>query len=450
MNLNMDQRLKSKDWRINHLYKIRNKQRELIQFKRNRAQEDFNQNKWSRNIILKSRQLGFTTDESLDTLDDVLFNRNFDSLLIGHNLDATKKIFNDKIEFGWNNLPNILQNLYVVDAKTAQTLRFDFGDNTFSSIAVDTSGRSGTFQRVHVTEFADICKKYPERAREIIEGTLPAIPTNGRVDFESTAQGSEGAFYDMFWEAWNRGQPTRSVEYKAHFYNWTWDDEELEKTIPEEIPKEFQDYQIIHKLSDVQITYYFHKWLSLNKDWNALHREYPTTPEEAFEASLEWAYYAVEMAIAEQENRIKFVAYDPALKVHTSWALGVGPPLVVGFWQRIPTELRLIDVWFGEKSEGIVDACGAMQRKKYIYGKHFFPPDGWAHEEGSGKMRVDYAKEMGFTPTPVPDLSPDDRIDALRRVFPRLYINNSTPEMRRCITAFKQYQREWDDKRGRS
>jgi hypothetical protein len=444
-----DPRLSSKEWRLSHLYKIRNKQKELVPFTRNRAQRDYEAKRWSRNIILKSRQLGFTTDEAIDSLDDVLFTRNFDALLIGHNLDAAKKIFNDKISFAWNGMHPELQKLYRVNSDTAQTLRFDFGDKTFSSITVDTSGRSGTFQRVHVTEFAEICKKYPEKAKEIIEGTFPAVPTGGRIDIESTAQGSEGQFHDMFWDAWNRGEPTRNVEFKAHFYNWTWDDEELSTIVPEEVPKDFSDYQVIHNLSDVQITYYFHKWLSLNKDWNALRREYPTTPEEAFEASLEWSYYSLEMALAEREGRIKNVLYDHNLKVHTSWDLGVGPNLVVICWQRIPTELRIIDVLFGTKNEGIADLCKELQRRKYLYGKHFFPPDGWAHEEGSGKRRIEYADEMGFTPTMVPDLSPDDRIDALRRVFPKLYISNHTPELQRLITALKQYQREWDSKLGK-
>ena len=445
----MDKRLLDKEWRLSHLYVIRDKQGRTKKYNRNRAQKDFFSKKHTRNIILKSRQLGFTTEEAIDGQDDTLFTRNFNTLLIAHDLDSGKRIFGEKIEFAWKNIPEELRKLWKVDTNTAQTLKFEFGDGTFSMIAVDTSGRSGTYQRVHITEFATLCKKYPDKAREIIEGTIPAVPTHGRVDIESTAQGAEGKFHDMFWEAWNRGEPTRPIEYKAHFYNWTWDDEELNQLVAEEVPSEFKEYQIIHRLTDVQITYYFHKWLSLNKDWNALRREYPTTPEEAFEASVEWAYYAVEMAQAEQQGRVKMVTYDPALKVHTSWDLGVGPNLVVGCWQRLPTELRLIDVWYGVSNEGIVDACRALQRKPYIYGKHFFPPDGWAHEEGSGKRRIEYAQQMGFHPTEVPNLSPDDRIDALRRVFPKLWINNSTLEMNRCITALKQYQREWDDKRGK-
>ena len=74
-----DKRLSDKEFRISHFYKIKTKNQTFVTFKRNRAQQDFHKNKHTRNIILKSRQLGFTTDEAMDTLDDVAFNRNFDA-----------------------------------------------------------------------------------------------------------------------------------------------------------------------------------------------------------------------------------------------------------------------------------------------------------------------------------------------------------------------------------
>lgn len=46
--------------------------------------------------------------------------------------------------------------------------------------------------------------------------------------------------------------------------------------------EKFKNYQINHNLSDKEITYYYTKWLSLKKDWDKLHQEYPTTPDEAF------------------------------------------------------------------------------------------------------------------------------------------------------------------------
>jgi len=254
-------------------------------FQRNKAQQDYNKKKHSRNVILKSRQLGFTTDEAVDMLDDSLFRKNHDSLFIAQDLDTAKDIFASKIDYYWANFPNELKQLYRVNNDSARKLVFDFGDNTRSSITVDSSGRAGTYQRLHITEFAKVCRDYPEKAKEIFTGSIPAVPTNGRVDIESTAMGSDGLFFELFWEAWERGEPTQSTEFKAHFYNWRWDHEVEFTNVIREIPRELIDYQKLHKLTDKEISYYYLKWLSLNRDWQEMKREYPTTPYEAFEGS---------------------------------------------------------------------------------------------------------------------------------------------------------------------
>lgn len=442
-----DKRLLDKNWRTQHLYKIRDKNQNLVKFTSNRAQKHFNENKWSRNIVLKSRQLGFTTFESIDSLDDTLFTRNNECLLIAHTLDDAKNIFDKKINLAWKNLHPELQKLYKVDANTAQTLKFEFGDGTFSSIAVDTSGRSGTFNRVHVTEFAEICKKYPQRAREIIEGTIPAVPLKGRVDIESTSQGASGEFYEMFQEAWGR-EPILPVQYKAHFYNWTWDDEELAKTtIVTNLPKEFIDYQATHKLSDREISYYYSKWISLNKNWNSLHREYPTTPEEAFEAIIEGTYYGVEIGMMERDGRIGNIPYDRALKVHTVWDLGVGENLAIGFYQKDKMGfLRKIDCWQGKDSEGIPEAILAIKAKPYIYGKHFGPHDLKATDVGTGKTRLESAQALGLNFTIAPDVSVEDGINAAGLLLSKVFIDKTKCEP--FIKSMKNYIRQWDDKRG--
>lgn len=443
-----DKRLLDKKWRVANLYKIRDKNKNLIKFKKNRAQQHFDENKWHRNIILKSRQLGFTTFESIDSLDDTLFTKNSECLLIAHNLDAAKAIFDKKIDLAWKNLRPGIQELYRVDANTAQALKFEFGDGSFSTIAVDTSGRSGTFNRVHVTEFADLCKKYPQRARDIIEGTIPAVPTFGRVDIESTSQGASGEFFDMFIEAWERGEPTLPVQYKAHFYNWTWDDEELSKVEPMEVlPQEFRDYQVLHNLTDLQITYYYHKWESLNKDWNSLRREYPTTPEEAFEAIIEGTYYGVEIGMMERDKRVTVVPYDLALKVHTVWDLGVGKNLVVGFYQKDKQGfVRKIDYWQGDGSDGLPEAIRAIKNKPYVYGMHFAPHDIGATDVGTGKTRFEAAEELGITFNVVPDLTIDDGINAAKLLLSRLWVDKE--KCKEWLKAMKNYIRQWDDKRG--
>lgn len=449
----MDKRLGDKDWRINHLYKIRNKEGELVTFKRNRAQQHFAQNKWFRNLILKSRQLGFTTDEAVDSLDDVLFTPNMDALMIAHNLEAGSSIFDKKIVFAWEKLPEEIRRLYSVDNKTSKTLKFDFGKKGFSSIAVDTSGRSGTYRRVHLTELADIAKKYPKKIPEIIEGTIPAVPSTGRVDIESTSQGASGEFYEMFIDAYERGEPTQNQEYKAHFYNWTWDDEEIAKIIPitftqMEQGEKFQAYAQKHNLSDIQITYYYQKWLSLNKKWNALRREYPTTPEEAFEAIAEGTFYGEQIGLMEQNGQVGVYPWNRGLKVHTVWDLGVGKNMRVGFYQRdtLINKTFRIDHIYGAGSDGLPELIAKVKQKPYTYGKHFGPHDLEATDIGTGKTRIESARALDLSFTLTPDLSIEDGINAVPIFLDRLYVNKETN--REWIKSMKNYGREWDEKRG--
>lgn len=281
--------LGNKEWRMSHLYKIVDKNKKRIIFKKNKVQEHFDKNKHIKNIILKSRQLGMTTYECVDMLDDTLFTRNFSGLFIAHTDKDATEIFDKKVDFAWNNIE--LKQLWKVDSDTSKKLKFNFGDGTFSSIMVSNSGRSGTYNRIHVSELAKLCAKYPAKADEIVTGTFPSAPIGSRIDIESTAEGMTGNFYKMFTEAWNRKREPLDVEFKAHFYNWTWDDEEISK-IKEIIPvdemdesQRFKEYQELNNLSDTEITYYYKKWLEENKDWDKLHQEYPTTQEEAFVAS---------------------------------------------------------------------------------------------------------------------------------------------------------------------
>ncbi len=442
-----DPRLLDKEWRMAHLYKIRNKNQELVQFKRNKAQQHYALHKHTRNLILKSRQLGFTTDEAVDSLDDTLFTRNMECLLIAHGLKPAEDIFDKKIELAWKSMHQDLRSLWKVDTNTAQALKFEFGDGTFSSISVSTSGRSGTYNRVHVTEFANICRKYPEKAREIIEGTIPAVPTHGRVDIESTSEGASGRFYEMCMEAYQRGEPTNPLEFKFHFYNWTWD-EEIDNMKAVAVPAEFKIYQATHSLTDVQITYYYYKWISLNKDWNALHREFPTTPEEAFEAIVEGTFYGVEVGLMERSGRVTAVAHDQALNVHTSWDLGIGKNLVVGFYQKDPMTnlLKKIDYLEGEEGDGLPQMIAKVKAKPYIYGKHFAPHDIKATDQSTGKTRFETAKALGIAFTIVPDIGVSDGINASKLVLSRLWVDKEN--CKEWVKAMKNYVREWDDKRG--
>ncbi len=295
--------LGNKEWRMGRLYDIVDRDGNKVVFRRNEAQQDFQKNKASRNLILKSRRLGFTTDEAIDSLDDSLWNPNFHAQILSYDVASQLDIFDNKVSFAWENfllwmVANQLQVPWGLDMDRNNQLKFNFGDGSTSSIQVRTRGRGGSVNRVHVSEMGTIAKADPIKAREIITGTIQAVPLSGRVDIESTAEGDYGEFHDMFWEAWDRGEPTTPVEYKAHFYNWMWDFAEIRKILVPDpnIPAEFRDYQRRHNelaaadrrlkpINDIELTYYYRRWITLNRDWDRLHSEYPTTPEEAFVAS---------------------------------------------------------------------------------------------------------------------------------------------------------------------
>lgn len=288
-----DGRLGDKLWRLNHLYKIKNIDKQLIKFNMNRAQQKFHEEKHTRNIILKSRKLGFTTYFSVDALDDCLYKRNTDALMLSYDIPSQLDIFDDKVKLAWENFHEDLQGLYSLDAERANKLKWNWGDKSATSLTVRLHGRSGTYHKLHISEFGKICKTDPSAAKEIVSGTIQAVPLSGEVNIESTAEGDYGRFFDMFMEAHKRGAPRTPVDFKAFFFNWTYDDGELEKIVPfteeslaeMEDGKYFLDYRVQHALSLKEITYYYYKWLTLGRDYKLLHREYPTTVEEAFEAA---------------------------------------------------------------------------------------------------------------------------------------------------------------------
>lgn len=314
-----DKRLLNKKWRISNLYKIKDKHKKMIKFNPNKAQQHFENNKHTRNIILKSRQLGFSTYEAIDMLDDTLFIRNFEGLFIAQDLETARDIYDKKIRLAWDNFK--LKDFYIPDYNSARKLKVDFGDKTFSGITVDSSGRSGTYNRLHITEFGKLCKTFPEKAQEVIDGSIPAIPNDGRVDIESTAESSDDLFYDLFWKAFDN-PPKYKTQFKAHFYNWQWDDEIKNTEVINDLPIEFREYQKQYSLSDKEISYYYLKFLALGESertWSIMKREYPTTPEEAFEGAGNKLFDLQKLGLQKKTNPIQEYS---GFRVYKDYQLG--------------------------------------------------------------------------------------------------------------------------------
>ena len=163
-------------------------------------------------------------------------------------------------------------------------------------------------------------------------------------------------------------------------------------------------------------------------------------------AAIKGAYYGKLLEDAIKEGRVGRVPYDPALKVHDVWDLGKGPRMSVGMFQKFGRSMQMIDYHQGTESDGIPQVIAELQKKPYVWGKHFAPHDVRATDLSTGKTRIETASKLGWMFDVVPEIGVDDGINAGRLLFPRLWIDES--KCQQFIDAVGQYRQEWDPKKG--
>jgi hypothetical protein len=447
-------------WRLNNLYFITDKQGRRVQFKMNWAQESLFDGMHYLNVILKARQLGFTTFIQLFMLDVCLFNSNVRAGTIAHTLDDAKIIFRDKVKYPYDSLPDQLKAAIPAQKDTANELVL--GNN--SSIRVGTSLRSGTLQYLHISEYGKICAKYPEKAREIRTGALNTVESGQIAFIESTAEGQEGDFFDICEDAQakhRQGSKLTPLDFKFHFYPW-WKNPEYaldpaDVVIPD-LQRQYFDKLVTSegiRLTPAQQAWYVKK---AERQLGDMKREYPSTPKEAFEASIEGAYYAENIAQAELEGRIGLHPPIKGVPVYTVWDIGVGDDTTIWFWQAVGKKIGVV-ASYHNSGEGVpfyVDRLAEYeQRMGWAYAQHFYPHDADVKEWGSGRTRVEQitdalkAKRISgsdYIPRVLPQHHIDDGINAARAIFPLCWFNEA--ECADGLKALKAYRKEWDEEHG--
>lgn len=438
-------------WRLSNLYWITDENGRRVKFQPNSSQLEFLDNLHSRNIVLKARQLGFTTLCSLIYLDACVFNHDVRAGIIAHRVDDAKVIFRDKIKFPYDQLDEGIRNAVPASQDSADTLTF----KNNSSIRVSTSMRSGTLQYLHVSEFGKICALYPEKAREVVTGTLPAVARDGFVVIESTAEGQEGAFFQMTDTARKKvaaGEGLTPLDYKFHFFPWYRDARYYLYDDRVKIGAEDERYFDRLALDGVKLTDSQKRWYvkMLETQGGDMKREYPTTPDEAFEQALEGAYFTHQLAAAVKQGRVGAFPIDPRTPVNTFWDLGRNDLNTIWLHQLIGGFHRFIGYYenSGEFIGHYVSWLKEWARERDVtFGDHYVPHDGdrqslWL--EGGTKGVMD---SLGFRPRIVErPKNKGDAHDAARLIFPKCQFDEQG-----CQTGLKrlrQYRKEWDDDRG--
>lgn len=272
---------------IENYIKIRNKDSQIVPFILNEPQirlyniikELHEKKKPIRIIILKARQMGFSTLTESIIFKNTATACNIKSGIITHIDTATKNLF-EMSKLMLNKLPEPLKP--ELTNSNANELIFNNSDGTGlnSSIKCMTAGskgvgRSATFNNLHISELAF----WPGDKKSAMTGLLQTVPSNSNsmIIIESTANG-----YDYFKEMWDKAVKGENDFYPV-FVAW----HELKEYRKEydgfELTEEEKEIKKIYKLDNEQLAW--RRWCIENNcsgDIEQFHQEYPSCPQEAF------------------------------------------------------------------------------------------------------------------------------------------------------------------------
>lgn len=414
--------LASWEWRMfsGHLYKIIVKgddpddQGTVRPFIPNRAQRQFLKGLHYRNIILKARQLGFTTLIAILWLDHALFNPDQRCGIIAHTENDVKIIFRDKVKFAYENLPEFLRLAMPLRKDTDEELLF--GHNN-SSVRVGLSMRSGTLHRLHISEMGKIAAQFPKKAYEIVTGSFPTVPLNGIIVIESTAEGQSGEFYNLAKKAqklWMTGKTPIITQWKFHFFPWM--DDPGYRLAPDSVTISAQMHEYFdkieremnRKIEPEQRAWYVAK---LENDFSGqidkMWREMPSTPDECWQRSTEGSFFARQITVARSQGRIGVVRHVTHVPVNTFWDIGSSDGTAIWLHQLVGVQDRFIGFMEGW-DEGYEYYVKRLRDTNYVFGIMYLPHD--------AVQKRQLARTVGSPLDMLRELAPDWKFQIVPRV----------------------------------
>jgi hypothetical protein len=440
------------EWRLNNIYRIIDRNSNSIPFRLNAVQRDVLEHLHTRNLILKARQLGMSTFAVLYLLDCVLFNENLSAGIVSYSLEHAQHIFKKIIGHALDTLHAKIRPLAGITQRSAREITFNNG----SSLRVDTTLRGGSYPLVLVSEFGKTCARNPQKAEEVITGTLQSVPANGTIIIESTAEGNDGFFAELTLNAAKRGNENLSaLEYKLFFYSW------MEEPSYKLVAKPDLDIELIDYFRKVEgetgktISHDQKNWYSLQKKilGDKIKQEFPSTISESFLTSSDAFYFAEAINQAYQTNRcLSTSLYDVLLPVYIAMDIGVNDLTVMVFFQIAHGEIRVIDYYEDSDKDVPFYANFLLQDKKYTYHTIFLPHDSAKRSilDVTNTYERDFKRLFSGTNT---------RFHILKRMDKQLSISHARIMLSRCVfnvskvkpflDQCSKYRKTWSEQMGK-
>lgn len=221
-------------WYLENFCRIKTKTPGLNPFILNEAQKDiFNTlRKAHRVIILKARQIGFSTAITGFLYHKTITTPGMTTALVGYNTDMTAELL-DKVKTFWQSTPPEFRPEIHYNSKYEITF-----PKTNSKIMVlpssENVGRGYTIHALLATELA-----MWEKADEKMASISSSVPRDGLIVIESTPRGM-GNVYHRTWM-----QEDNGYEKKKYGWWWLYTEEEIEEIRKEMDPQKFaQEYSL--------------------------------------------------------------------------------------------------------------------------------------------------------------------------------------------------------------
>lgn len=287
-------KIKSPYYYMEHFLKIRNKKGQIIQFKFKPAQKrlyeiikkEFDAGKPVRIVILKARQLGFSTMIEGMFFQDSATRWNVRTLIVAHDEESTGGLFNMNKLF-YDMLPAQLKPM--LKASNARELLFENptrdkaekekNPGLRSSIrcvpAVSNAGRSMTLTNVHASEAA-----FWPRMYDTFTSLFQAVPKENdtMIIVETTPNGFND--FKQFWDDSVAGK----TGFLPLFFPW-YEDPEYRAPVPPGTKWATEELKMkdLYSLDEEQLSW--RRWCIAHNfagDEERFKQEYPSNPEEAF------------------------------------------------------------------------------------------------------------------------------------------------------------------------
>lgn len=195
-------KLADPNWRLDTLYKIKNKDKQIVRFRKNQIQQLLDSNSTRFDNVLKPRQVGISTYYLLKKLDAAAFNKNYTAAILSHKRDSMQLLF-DIIRRAHKHMHPLVQPRLDKGGGSKYCLRFPAID---SKIYCTMEAVSDTVNDLHVSEMALMDND------DRVKTSMDSVPLKDGIISVETTPRAFNHYYD-FWS------DPESI-FKNHFFPW--------------------------------------------------------------------------------------------------------------------------------------------------------------------------------------------------------------------------------------